>query len=99
MARTLKEDAAKYLAVVPEERAFRCNDGTVFKSMKELRDGLANMSEETYSYHVNDTKNDFIRWVGEVLGDKALAAELQATVSRAEAAHKVGGRIIRLSRR
>lgn len=99
MARTLKEDATRYLADVPEERVFRCTDGTVFKNMKQLRDGLANMSEETYTYHVNDEKNDFIRWVGEVLGDRALAAELQATVSRAEAARKVGGRVIRLSRK
>lgn len=32
----LKHDAPKFLAIVPEEYAFRCHDGRVLKNVKEL---------------------------------------------------------------
>ena len=99
MAKTLKEDARKYLAGVTGEYVFWCCDGSVFRNMKELRDGLASMSEETYAYHANTDKNDFSQWVRDVIKDEKLAADLQGSTSRAEAAKRVDTRVTGLSRK
>jgi hypothetical protein len=99
MTKISKEEATKYLADVTGEYVFWCNDGTVFKNMRELRDGLANMSEETYAYHVSTDKNDFSRWVRDVIKDENLAAELQSSISRTEATKRVGTRVAKLSRK
>lgn len=99
MARISKEEAKMLLADVPGEYVFWCRDGLVFRNMKELRDGLANMSDETYAYHANKDKNDFSKWVGAVIKDEKLAAELQNVASRAEAAKRVDTRVTVLSRR
>jgi hypothetical protein len=94
-----KEEATKYLADVTGECVFRCCDGTVFKNMRELRDGLANMSEEAYVYHVGIAKNDFSRWVSDVIRDEKLALDLQGSASRAEATKRVGSRVATLSKK
>ena len=96
---TMKEDARKYLANVPEEYVFRCHDSCVFKNLRELRDGLADMSEENYTYHANTEKNDFSNWVSDIIQDERLAVDLKNAKSRAEAVNRVGNRITALSRR
>ena len=98
MAKIQKEDARKYLEDVPEEYVFRCHDSCIFKNMRELRDGLTNMSEETYVYHANAEKNDFSNWVRDVIKDERLAVDLMSAKSRAEAVNRVGTRIAILSR-
>lgn len=77
MTKISREEATRYLADVPEEYVFRCHDSRVFKDLRELRDGLANMTEEVYAYHANTERNDFSRWVRDVIKDEKLAAELQ----------------------
>jgi hypothetical protein len=99
MIKISKEEATRYLADVTGEYVFRCWDGTVFKNMRELRDGLANMSEETYAYHVSTSNNDFSRWVRDVIKDEKLAADLQGSTSRSEATRRVGTRVARLSKK
>jgi hypothetical protein len=98
VAKIQKEDARKYLADVPGEYVFRSHDSSIFKNMRELRDGLANMAEETYAYHANAEKNDFSNWIRDIIKDDKLAAELKSAKSRAEAAKRVGNRIAILSR-
>jgi len=98
MVRTLREHAKIYLADVPGEHVFRVSDGSVFRNLKELRDSLANMSEETYGYHANANKNDFSKWVKDVVGDEKLANELQASTSSEDAAKRVGTRVAALGR-
>ena len=99
MPRMAKQEKMKYLADVPEEYSFRCHDGCVFKNMRELRDGLANMSDETYTYHANSEKNDFSQWVKDIIQDEKLATDLRNAQSRSEAAARVASRITTLMRR
>ena len=99
MAKIQKEEARKYLADVPEEYVFRCHDSCIFKNMRELRDGLANMAEEVYAYHANAEKKDFSQWVKDVIKDEKLATDLQHAATKVEAAKLVGIRITTLSRR
>ncbi len=44
------------------EKFFYSNDGKIFASIEELFIGLKDMTEDTFSYHLNAEKNDFYNW-------------------------------------
>lgn len=81
------------LAKVPAEHVFRCYDGKVFTDMKELAEGLAAMSDETYARHANPSGNDFCNWVRDVLKDEKLASDLAGANTRLEAVGIVTSRL------
>lgn len=88
-----KQFAGKLLADVPEGNVFFCNDGQIFRNMKELGNGLNNMSNETFSYHSNCDKHDFSNWLKDIVGDEELARDLTDPVTRFEAAMIVSTRV------
>ncbi len=99
MPKTIKQqDALLILANVPEEKLFWCNDGRIFKNMRELNDGLASMTEATFSYHVNKEKNDFANWVRDVIKDGELAKNISKATNRVQAARVVASRVAILER-
>jgi len=73
------------LVKVSEETAFWCNDGRVFRDLRELAEGLASMSNETFYYHVTQERNDFSNWIGDVMEDMELAGLLRKMISKEEA--------------
>jgi hypothetical protein len=87
-----KEKAAKSLAAVPEQNVFWCHGGRVLRDMKELRDALVEISDDEFTYHSNDIKKDFSNWVRDVIGDEALAADLESATNREQAARVVEDR-------
>ena len=99
MVLTLKEEAKKFLANVPEEYVFRCSDGRILKNMQELKDALAGMTEDTFVYHSNAEKKDFSNWVRDIIGDEKLAKDLEKAANRAQAARQVTSRVSILSKR
>jgi Family of unknown function (DUF5752) len=94
----LKSDAHKFLTIVSEEYVFRCHDGRVLKNMKELREALAVMTDETFAYHSSSEKKDFSNWVRDIIGDEELAKELENALDRNQAARIVTSRIDILTR-
>ena len=84
--RITKGQAKKFLAPVPEQKVFCCNDGNVFRDIRELRDALAIMSDRTFNYHSNDVKKDFSTWIRDVVGDEKLAQSLETAPDREHAA-------------
>ena len=68
---------------------FWTSNGFVLPDLKSLEGALLDMSDDTYSYHVNKKRNDFAVWVEEVLHDKACAAALRRAKNRATAAKAV----------
>ena len=88
-----KQDAEKLLADVPEYRSFWCNDGRIFRNMRDLSAGLASMSVHTFAYHLNDEKNDFSKWLTDSVEDEKLAEDLEYPISRREAAKTVKERV------
>jgi hypothetical protein len=97
--RLTKSQAQKLLAPVPDACVFWCNDGQLLRDMKELAQALANMSDLTFSYHCNETKKDFSKWVREVIGDEPLAQSLEIAASREQAAAVVEQRCSLLIRK
>ena len=84
--RITKSQAQKFLARVPEQKVFLCNDGNIFKDIRELKDALATMSDQTFRYHSNEVKQDFSNWVRDVVGDGNLAVNLETAPDREQAA-------------
>jgi hypothetical protein len=62
----------------PDDKRFVLQDGRVLKDIKELADALEHMSEDVYSHHVGNGKNDFSTWVKDVLSEQELAEDLAA---------------------
>ena len=87
-----KQEAQKLLADVPENQSFWCCDGRIFRNMKDLMVGLASMSGDTFTYHLNAEKNDFSKWVNDVIEDEKLAEDLENATSQREAAKTVNER-------
>jgi hypothetical protein len=98
MAAVNKAQARQFLSRVPENNIFMCHDSCTIDDMGDLADKLNAMSDETYSYHANDSKNDFSMWVRDVIGDTELADALQKAGSRNEARTMVANRVIALNK-
>jgi Domain of unknown function (DUF5679) len=82
-----------WLANVPEDKVFWCHDGRVMKNLEELGTGLQQMAEETFRYHVTEQRNDFSKWVQDVIGDYELSTELKNSGTKNQAAKVVADRI------
>lgn len=89
------QKAVKKLALVNAEgdQRFWVCDGQILSNLKDMAGALGRMSDETYRYHANPEKNDFAKWVDEVLGDKILAAYLLKAESRQVAEKTVEDRL------
>jgi len=88
-----KEDAQRVLRHVPDEKRFYCHDGEILNNIYELKLALTKMSHLTYTHHVTNEKNDFSRWVREVLGDDKLSHDLAKSPSQKEAVKIVTERV------
>ncbi len=87
------EQAEKFMGKVPDEYAFWCHDGSIFRDMKELAEGLLKMSDDVFAYHANTEKNDFSNWVRDVIKDEKLAYDLEQATGKAQAAGCVATRL------
>ena len=93
MPRTLVKDAERMLGNVPEAHAFRCQDGSVFRNMTDLRNALARMADDTFAHHSNAERKDFANWVRDIIGDNKLAGDLENSLDRRKAAEMVSDRV------
>jgi len=98
MPKVTKSEALHFLSRTRPEFAFWCRDGKIFSDIAELNAGLKAIHPRTFIYHANAQKNDFSKWVAEVIKDKTLASELKRAKNKIEAAKKVGARIAYLNR-
>jgi hypothetical protein len=94
-----KEDAQRVLRSVPDVKRFHCHDGDILNNIYEFKAALGKMRSAAYRHHVTDEKNDFARWVREVLGDDKLAGDLAKCAEQKEAFRVVADRITWLQAR
>jgi len=99
MVRITKSVAEKRLGDVSKEEQFWCHDGRYLKNLQELEVALEQMTEETFRYHVNETKSDFSNWVRDVIGDEKLSRDLHKSTTQAQAAKSVANRIVSLKKK
>jgi len=77
----LKYPLNKYV-VHDSSKYFYAQNGNVYKSLRELMDGLESMDVDTFNHHVNETKNDFSSWIKGVFGDYRLSDALRSLNDR-----------------
>ena len=99
MVRITKSVAEKRLGNVSQEKQFWCHDGRYLKNLQELEAALEQMEEETFRYHVNETKSDVSNWVRDVIGDDKLSRDLKKNATSAQAARSVAERIVSLMKK
>jgi hypothetical protein len=80
------------LSDVAVDKMFWCHDGRMIKNLDELGAALWEMSEDTFRYHVTADRNDFSKWVEDVIGDHELSAELKNSSTRSQAGKLVTDR-------
>ncbi|MBU0624957.1 hypothetical protein KKF05_01295 [Patescibacteria group bacterium] len=89
-----KETAEHYLRdIEPMWRAFWFHPHLLVKNLAEFCSGLEEIDDGVYLYHSQGHKNDLARWVREVVGDGALADQLEKVKTRKEAAQITAQRI------
>ena len=88
-----KDEARRYLCDTAPEQCFWVNNGAILKNLDELASALQEMNEDTYRHHANQEKNDFSKWVNEVICDKKLANELLSSRNKDSALKKVRNRL------
>jgi hypothetical protein len=93
IAKVSKEEAKRRLGDVPDDKRFWSHDGKIIKNLRELRKTLNDMSDGTFHYHLGEGRNDFSKWIREVVGDDKLAEDLSKTKSRMQASQAVAERI------
>ncbi|MBT3464480.1 hypothetical protein HOD20_08550 [archaeon] len=74
---------AKLVNAKPNEY-FMLKTGNPIKNLKEFVDSLENMNDWVFKHHVSLEKNDFSKWIADVLKEKELAQQLKKTDSQVE---------------
>ena len=88
-----KDEARGYLRDVAPEQCFWVNNGPILKNLDELANALQEISDDTYSHHVDSEKNDFSNWINDVIGDKKLANDLLSSKNKESVLKKVRNRV------
>lgn|GEM_PF-2353030 len=69
---------------IPDEKHFRFRDGTTVADLAGLKEKIESISYDEFYGHVNNEKNDFANWVGDVLRQQGLAKKLKEVSSIVE---------------
>ncbi len=72
----MPEKAKKILSNVHPDFSFKLKDGGELRNLEEMMHALKKMERDIFLHHVTAERNDFARWVKDVLHDDELAAEL-----------------------
>lgn len=79
---------------VNSDEYFYLSDGRAIKSLKQLSSMLSSMHNDVFSYHVNESKNDFANWIEHVIMDDTLANRIRH-VSDKDKMHRIINEYIR----
>jgi len=74
----------RFFKTAPRQYAFWFKDGRHAQSIGELIKCLKAMDDETFSFHVNDEKNDIAKWLRDVFDEQELASKVQDIKKRKE---------------
>ena len=63
---------------VPPNKMLNLKNGMIVINLSSLFDEVSAMKDDDFAKHVNETKNDFAKWVYEAVGDQKLANAIAA---------------------
>lgn len=62
--------------ILDPNQYFYVKNGAVLKDLEDLLNELKTIDEESFLYHVNTEKNDFLSWIMDSIKDEELAEKL-----------------------
>ncbi len=80
-----KSAPAKKSAVIAEAPPAQCfwvHNGPILRNIGELARALEHMSDDQFTHHVNSRKNDFSKWIVDVLHLSDVARDLGKATTR-----------------
>ncbi len=98
MAKLTAENARGMLSNTQPHQAFWVNNGPVIKNVIELAAAARKLTAQQFTHHVNKGKNDFAKWVGEVIRDQVLAQKLGRVKTKEGLAAAVTSRLQQLQK-
>lgn len=88
----LKREINPVNDVLPHH-VFNLLDGRQLKNLYDLAEALETMSEDVYSHHANQEKNDFSNWLKHCTNEEELSEEIRNAVNKYHAQAMVLKRI------
>lgn len=79
--------------ITDSSQYFWLHNNKAIRDLSELHTALLNMDDATFSYHVNQEKNDFSNWISDILDEKKLALQLRNTLDKKETAYLIEKKI------
>jgi len=98
MAKLDASEAKRMVSNTLPQKAFWVNNGPVIRSMTELAAAAKKLTEGQFLHHVNNDKNDFAKWVSEVIGDSVLARKLRQVKTKDGLVKEVASRLKQLQK-
>jgi len=86
-------DARTLFFDLPKEHKFWLKSGREINNLSELYKSLVEMDEDIFKHHVTKHKDDFAKWVGDILHDTILARRLKASRTKLGHVEAVKNRI------
>jgi len=93
-----KDKAELMLVGSSDDKVFLANNGMVIRSLYELRDAFMTMSDNTFTHHANEDRNDFSLWIRDVHCDSDLANDILKAKDRNQAFNIINKRLTYLER-
>ncbi len=91
--------SSKVLGEAPVECEFVLTSGKKLKSLYELVDELEEMSEDVFTSHVNEMKNDFSSWIRDVFDENSLAKNIQKVKDRMKMQREIMKKIVDVAKK
>jgi len=89
----MNENFEKILSDCRPDWAFWTCNGTVIRNLHELKNTIEGLNDWGFTYHVNKDKDDFAKWVGEVIGDERLSKTLAHIKDKQKYLHAIARRL------
>lgn len=86
-------EAERMLGDVPKEKYFRLKIGAELANLKELAEILEIIGDDTFKHHINEKRNDFARWIRDVVYDSELADRVERAKTREKTVKFIKSRI------
>lgn len=77
-----KQPELRPLVNADDINAFWLHNGSVIRNIQDLKHAFDTMTQEQFSYHLNEEKNDFANWVRYVLHDEDCSEDLTRAKTR-----------------
>lgn len=92
----LAREARRILSSVQKTQSFWLCTNENLRSLSSLISSLQKVNDDVFRYHVNREKNDFERWIREIVKDKELAREIARVKTKETLIRKISERVSEL---